>query len=143
MKLSSLIIGMVFAVGVISVLLLVFGVSFHQPLNVQGAALYNPANEMQASGSVVSTEEFTCPVSESELGEHLTLKTGDKLLQVHLAPSRILRSQKIKFTPGEQIQVVGAKVRFHGTDGLIAREIVRDNETFIFRDTTGKLLMVQ
>lgn len=143
MKLSSLIFGMLFAVGVIAVLLLVFGVSFHQPLNVQGAALYNAANEMQVSGTVVSTEEFACPVSEGELEQHVQIRTADKLLQVHLGPSRVLRSNNVHFSPGEQLQVVGAKLRYRGTDGLIAREILRGDETLIFRDTAGKLLMVQ
>lgn len=143
MKLSSLIIGMIFAVGVIAVLLLVFGVSFHKPIDAQGAALYNAANEMQVTGTVVSTEQFACPVGEGELGDHLMLRTGDQLLQIHLAPSRILRSQKIKFVPGEQIQIVGAKFRYNGTDGLIAREVLRGDVTLIFRDSGGKLLLVQ
>jgi len=143
MKLSSLIIGMVFGVGVIAVLLMISGVSFHQPLTSQGAALYNASNEIQAAGVVMSTEEFACPVSEGELEWHFMLKTGDKQLQVHLAPSRILRSNKVQFSAGEQVQVVGAKVKYRGTDGLIAREILRGDETLIFRDTAGKLLMVQ
>jgi hypothetical protein len=143
MKLSSLIIGMLSAVAVIAVLLLAFGVSFHQPVTAQGAALYNPANEIQAEGTVVSTEEFDCPVSEGELAGHLVLKTGGKLLQVHLAPSRILNSQNIHYSPGEQIRVVGASFRYQGNDGLIAREISRGNEIITLRDATGKLLLVQ
>jgi hypothetical protein len=143
MKLSSLVIGMLFGVAVIAGILMISGVSFHRPLTSQGAALYNAANEAQITGVVVSTEEFACPVSEGELEQHFTLRTGDKLLQIHLAQSRILRSNKIQFTPGEQIQIVGAKLRYRGTDGLIAREILRGDETLIFRDTAGQLLMVQ
>ncbi|MBZ5598917.1 MAG: hypothetical protein LAN83_11400 [Acidobacteriia bacterium] len=142
MKLSSLFIGMIFAVAVIAVLLMVFGVSFHRPL-AQGAALYNPANEVVVKGAVHQIQEFACPVSEGEMGAHLMLKTGDGLLQVHLAPARIMRSQNLTFAPGDQIEVVGAKFRFQGEDGVIAREIIRGNESFIFRDPQGKLLMMQ
>jgi len=134
---------MVLGVGVIAVLLMISGVSFHQPLTSQGAALYNASNEMQVAGVVVSTEEFACPISEGELEWHFMLKAGDKQLQVHLAQSRILRSNNIQFSPGEQVQVVGAKLKYRGNDGLIAREILRGDETLIFRDTAGKLLMVQ
>jgi hypothetical protein len=143
MKLSSLFIGMIFAVAVIAVLLMVFGVSFHRPLPVQGAALYNPANEVAVKGVVQEVQEFACPVGEGEMGTHLMLKTGDGVLQVHLAPARIMRSQNLTFAPGDQIEVVGSKFRFQGQGGLIAREVIRGNESFIFRDPQGKLLITQ
>lgn len=90
MKLSSLLYGMVFAVVVISVLLLILGVNFHPPASVQGAALYNPSNEITTNGVVQEVQEFDCPVSEGELGTHLMLKTADGVLLVHLAPVRIM-----------------------------------------------------
>jgi hypothetical protein len=137
-----MLIGMLFAVAVIAVLLMVFGVSFHRPL-AQGAALYNPANEVVIKGAVDRVEEFACPVGEGEMGQHLMLRTGNGIVQVHLAPARIMRSQNLAFAPGDQIEVVGAKFRYRGNDDLIAREIIRGNESFIFRDSQGKLLMMQ
>ena len=142
MKLSSLLIGMLFAVAVIAILLMVFGVSFHRPL-AQGAALYNATNEVAVKGVVQQIQEFACPVGEGEMGTHLMLKTDNGVLQVHLAPARIMRSQNLTFAPGDQIEVVGAKIRLQGQDGLIAREIIRGNESFIFRDPQGRLLMMQ
>jgi len=143
MKMSSFLYGLVFAVVVISVLLLIAGVGFHRPVTVQGAALYNPAKEIVAKGVVQEVEEFDCPVSEGELGSHLLLKTDDGVLQVHLAPVRIMSGQGLHFASGDQIEVVGAKVRLMGKNGLIAREITRNNESYIFRDREGKLLLTQ
>jgi len=143
MKLRSLLYGMVFAVVVISVLLLILGVGFHRPVSLQGTALYNAANEVMVKGVVQEVQEFDCPVSEGELGTHLMLKTTDGVLQVHLAPVRVMAGQKINFAPGDEIQVVGAKVRIQGKNGLIAREVTRGNEMFVFRDSVGKLMMVQ
>jgi hypothetical protein len=143
MKISSLLYGLVFAVVVISVLLLIAGVGFHRPVTVQGAALYDPANEIVAKGVVQEVQEFDCPVSEGEVGSHLLLKTADGVLQVHLAPVRIMSGQGLSFAPGDQIEVVGAKVRLAGKKGLIAREITRGNESYIFRDREGKLLLTQ
>jgi len=143
MKLSSLLLGVVFAGVVIVVLLLVLGVRFHDTTSLQGAALYNAANEVTVKGVVTGVEEFDCPVSENELGLHLMLKTADEVLQIHLGPSRILQGQKLGFAPGDQLQVVGARIRLYGKNGLIAQEITRGNESFIFRDHDGKLLMVQ
>jgi hypothetical protein len=143
MRISSLLYGMVFAVVVVVVLLLIMGVSFNRPVSVQGAALYHAADEVVVGGRVQEVQEFDCPVSEGELGSHLMLKTGDGMVQVHLAPVRIMRGQKLSFAPGEQISVVGSKIRLNGKNGVIAREITRGNETFIFRDSSGKLLLVQ
>jgi hypothetical protein len=143
MKLSSLLYGMVFAVAVLSVVLLILGVNFHAPVTVQGAALYNRSNEITAKGVVKEVQEFDCPVSESELGSHIMLKTADGILQVHLAPVRIMNGQKLSFAPGDQIEVVGSKVRIAGQKGVIAREVTRGNEIFTFRDREGKLLLTQ
>jgi hypothetical protein len=143
MKISSLLYGLVLAVVVIAVVLLILGVNFHSPVTAQGAALYNPSNEITAKGVVQEVQEFDCPVSEGELGSHLLLKTADGVLQVHLAPVRIMRGQNLSFAPGDQVEVVGSKVRLAGENGLIAREITRGNESYIFRDRTGKLLLTQ
>jgi len=143
MKLASLLYGMVFAVATIAVLLLILGGNFHRPVTAQGAALYNPAEEVTVTGVVQEVQDFDCPVSEGEIGSHLLLKTSDGVLQVHLAPVRIMTSQKLSFTPGEQLEVVGARIRLAGKKGLIAREITRGNESIIFRDGQGRLLLVQ
>jgi translation initiation factor IF-1 len=143
MKLSSLLAGAISAIAVIAVILLIAGVHFERPASVQGAALYNPANEIVFKGAVKEVQEYTCPVSEGEMGEHLIVKTEDGVVQVHLAPGRILRSQKISFASGDQISVVGSRFRWHGNNDVIAREITRGNENFVFRDHQGKLMLVQ
>lgn len=143
MKLSSLILGTLSAVAVIAVLLLVFGVSFHRPPAVQGAALYDPAQEVLVKGVVKDVREYACPVSEGEMGNHLMLQTANGVVEVHLAPGRVMRSLNLKFSPGEQIEVLGAKAPSLGRDDLIAREITRGNESIVFRDPHGKLMLVQ
>jgi hypothetical protein len=142
-RILNLLYGMAFAVVVCAVLLLVLGVSFHRPAPAQGAALYNPAAESLVRGVVQEELDFDCPVSEGEMGRHLMLKTSEGVLQVHLAPARIMSSHGFSFVRGDQIEVRGALVRLAGTNGIIAREITRGNETIIFRDGQGKLLLVQ
>jgi translation initiation factor IF-1 len=143
MKLSSFVLGAVFAVAVIAVVLLIAGVSFHTPIRGQGAALYDPAHEVVLKGIVEQEQEFACPVSEGELGDHVMLKTADGVVQVHLAAGRIMRSQNIKFAPGDNIEVLGSKVRIAGNDSVIARQITRGDVIYVLRDQSGKLLVVQ
>jgi len=142
MKISSLFYGMGFAVVVGVVLLLIMGVSFHRPISAQGAALYNASDEVVVGGLVQEVQEFDCPVSEGEFASHLMLKTRDGVLQVHLAPVRIMAGQKLSFAPGDQIEVVGSRIKLNGQRGVIAREISRGGETFIFRDREGRLVLV-
>ena len=114
MKLSCLLLGSLSAVAVVAVLLLIFGVSFHHP-TAEGSALYNPANEVMMTGTVIETKEFACPVSEGEMGSHVLLRTGSGVVTVHMAPGRVVRSQKMSFHPGDTLSVLGSKSRVTGT----------------------------
>jgi len=143
MKTSCFVIGGVCAIAVMTIILLVTGVRFERPLTTQGSALYNPASETSVTGVVQDFKSFACPVSEGEDGGHLIVKTENSVVRVHLAPGRILRSQNITFIPGEQISVVGARFRFESGEDLIAREITRGNSNYVFRDRSGKLMLVQ
>lgn len=142
MKPFSLLLGSILSVAVIAVLLLTFGVKPRGPAE-QGAALYNVATESTVKGAVRAVEDFTCPVSESEMGRHLRLQTDKGIVQVHLAPARVMRSQKFTFSPGDQIEVLGSQLSLQGQDSIIAREITRGNESFFIRDREGKLLLMQ
>ncbi len=143
MKISSILSGLGFALVVAVVLLLIMGVHFQRPMPEHGAALYNPAAETIVRGVVTEVNDFVCPVSDGEIGSHLKLQTPTGIVQVHLAPARIMRGQKLSFAPGEQLVVVGSQARMLGKQDLIAREIERGNETMIFRDASGKLLLTQ
>ncbi len=143
MKLSSFLLALLGTALVIGVLFVVLGVNFHRPLPAQGAALYDPAHEVTVKGLVEEERDFPCPVSEGEIEGHLMLKTADAAIQLHLAPGRIMRSHQLHFALGDQITVVGSKVRMYGKDDIIVRNITRGNEEFVFRDHVGKLMLVQ
>ena len=143
MKLSSVLCGVTFACVVVVVLLLIMGVHFQRPLPAQGTAIYDPAKETLVKGVVTEVSDFACPVSEGEIGSHLMLQTANGVVQVHLAPARIMRGQKLSFARGDQLEVVGSQFRMRGENDLIAREITRGNETLVFRDPKGKLLITQ
>jgi hypothetical protein len=42
------------------------------------------------------------------------------------------------FARGDKVEVVGSKVKFNGSDAIIARELTRGQDTFTFRDKDGK-----
>lgn len=143
MKLSSFFLGTIFAIAVIASLLLIVGVKFQSPPAGQGAALYNPASETFLKGVVRETRDFACPVSEGEIGSHLMLETAEGVVLVHLAPGRVMRSHQLSFAVGDQLQVVGSRVRVGGNQDIIAREITKGDAIYVFRDPEGKLLLIQ
>lgn len=143
MKLKGLLFGMGVAIAVFAALLLIFGVRFQAPMSTQGPALYSAQTEATVSGVIAEIREFSCPVNDGELGYHFTMKTEKGVVQVHLVADRIMRSQAIKFVPGDRVEVVGSQFHFQGSDDLIARQIKRGDETFIFRDQQGAVMMVQ
>jgi len=143
MKLSSFLIAICCTAFAVVVLMVGLGVKFHRPVQAVGASLYDPAHEVTLQGTVEDLRDFSCPVSEGEVGGHLLLKTSTGIVQVHLAPGRILRSHHITFSPGEPVTVTGSQIRMMGSVDVIAREIDRGNEQLILRDSAGKLMLVQ
>jgi len=141
MKPFSLLLGSILSVAVIAVLLLTFGMK--PGPSEQGAALYNVATENTVKGTVRAVEDYTCPVSENEMGRHLRMQSATGTMEIHLAPARVMRSQKFSFSPGDQIEVLGSKVKIQGQESIIAREVTRGNETFFIRDRQGRLLLIQ
>jgi hypothetical protein len=142
MKLSSIFLATFCAIVLIAVLMLMLGINVHR-VPAQGAKLYNPGTEVTMKGVVAEVKDFACPVSEGEMGSHLMLKTGEEMVQVHLAPGRIMRSNKLSFGAGDQLTVIGSKVQLYGNNDVIAREIIRGNEDFVLRDREGNSMLVQ
>lgn len=101
----------------------------------QRARMYNPANETTLKGTV---EEVTTVTGRRGWnGTHLTLKTEDKTIDVHLGPASFLKEKGFSLAKGDQIEVTGAKTEFGASEALIAREVKKGSETLILRDAQG------
>ena len=101
---------------------------------------YDPASETKITGVVEEVKEYQCPVSGT-LGYHLVLRSGEQLHVIHVAASKFLRDYEIEFAKGEQLEVLGVKVKLEsGEEGIMAREIKRGQNTYAFRDKDGNPL---
>lgn len=108
----------------------------------QRAPQYNAATEVKVEGVVQEVHQYWCPVNGDE-GTHLMVKTDTGTLEVHVAPLRFLQGNGVSFSKGDQIQVVGSMVIYQGHDAMIARKITRGDETFAFRQPSGRPLWVE
>jgi len=99
------------------------------------APRYDTSTETTLIGSVEDVLNTTSPQGRG--GTHLTLKTEKETINVHVGPSWFLAEKEISFAKGDQITVTGSRVKFEGSDALIAREIKKGEQTISLRDAQG------
>src|SRR5689334_20371815 len=74
-----------------------------KPQSGAGVPKYNPATEVTVKGSVEEVRDRTCPVSRG-MGSHVILKTADdKTIEVHLAPTKFVKTYELVFAKGDQL----------------------------------------
>lgn len=141
MKLSTLIAGLA-AVVAVGFVIWSFQAFPGRQVSASGATVYHPTAEVQLTGFVRDVREFVCPEGGHEMGAHLMLQTGTGgVMEVHLLPSRLMRSRNLSFAPGDRITVLGSEVRVFDRHDVIAREIDRNNEKIILRDEQGNMVV--
>jgi DNA/RNA endonuclease YhcR with UshA esterase domain len=102
---------------------------------------YDVSDVVTVQGVVQEVQEFYCPISGDE-GTHLMVKTENGTVQVHIAPARFLRSNNMDFNRGDEIQVLGSRIIYHGRGAIIARTVTRGGQTVAFREANGHPLWV-
>jgi uncharacterized protein YdeI (BOF family) len=68
----------------------------------------------------------------------LMVKSGNDTVQIYLSPKPFEDEMGISFAKGDEISVTGSKVKQVDSDVILAREIVKGTDTFMFRDDKGK-----
>ena len=100
---------------------------------------YATASEQTMRGWVVETKDFQCPVTGT-VGSHITVKNEISSVEVHLAPTSFMKQYEINIRKGDSVTVVGSKIMFEGKGALLAKSVAIGNETYNFRDQSGKPL---
>lgn len=97
---------------------------------------YDLATEATFKGTVVDTSERDCPVSGT-MGYHIVLKHDGATIEVHVAASKFMKAYDLAVNKGDQVEVIGSKVKFEGVDTILARELKHGEESLVFRDKKG------
>jgi hypothetical protein len=99
------------------------------------ATPYNTSAEVTLKGTVVS---ISTVLSGGQWGGlHLVLKTENQTIPVQVGPPSFLAQNKMTLVRGDQIEVIGAKGNFLGTDAVMVREITKGNQHLRLRDAKG------
>jgi hypothetical protein len=96
---------------------------------------YDVHTETKMKGSV---EEVKLPRkgSEKEIA-HLLLKNSTETVDVYLCPKSFLDDMGVSFGKGDEIALTGSKVKQGEADLVLAREVVKGNDTLVLRDDKG------
>ena len=101
-----------------------------------GGRMYDPQTVTTVSGEVVSADTISGPRGGYQ-GLHLTLKTDQETIPVHLGPKQFLDQQPIKFAAGDKVEVIGSRVTFDGKPVILAAEVKKGGQSLQLRDANG------
>ena len=96
---------------------------------------YDLHTEAKMKGTV---EELKLPPKGSEKeAVHLLVKSGTDSVDVYLCPKSFFDDMGMGFSKGDEIALTGSKVKQGEADLILAREVVKGNDTFVLRDAKG------
>lgn len=99
-----------------------------------------PKYDLQTETKIKATiEEVKLPPkgSEREIA-HLMVKSGADTLDVYLCPKSFMDDMGMDFGKGDEISLTGSKVKDGDADLILAREVVKGNNSFVLRDGKGE-----
>jgi hypothetical protein len=102
---------------------------------MQGMPRYDTATEVTLRGTITKVETHTGRMGWN--GTHLVVSFEAETVTVHVGPSNYLHQQGFSFAAGEQIDVTGSRIKFEGSDVLIAKEIKRGEKVLVLRNSEG------
>jgi hypothetical protein len=86
----------------------------------------------------VTVDEVKLPPKGSEKGgAHLLVKSGTDSVDVYLCPKSFFDDMGMSFSKGDEVTLTGSKVKLGEEDLILAREVVKGNDTFVLRDEKG------
>jgi len=96
---------------------------------------YDSSAETKMKGVV---EELKLPPkgSEKEIA-HLLVKNDTGTVDVYLCPKSFFDDMGMGFSKGDELSFTGSRVKQDGADLILAREVVKGNDTFVLRDAKG------
>jgi hypothetical protein len=94
---------------------------------------YDLSTESKMKATV---QEVNLPAKSSEIA-HLLVKIGTDTFDVYLCPKAFLDDMGVNFSQGEDIVLTGSRIKQGDAELILAREVVRGNDTLVLRDEKG------
>jgi hypothetical protein len=96
---------------------------------------YDLHTEMKTKGTV--DEVNLLPLGSKKDLTELIIKSGDDKIHIYVCPKTFEEEMGISFSKGDEISVMGSKVKQEALEVILARELVKGTDTLVFRDGKG------
>jgi hypothetical protein len=96
---------------------------------------YNPATTVTVSGIIASVRDV--PAGQPLEGVHVMLKSKTSNVEVYLGPASFLKFLRTGYAVGEEIDIMGSRVKAGSADVVLAREVNDGITTIELRDVFG------
>lgn len=103
--------------------------------NTAATLKYDPKAETKLNGTLEEIKLFDFATRKDFV--ELIIKSGDGKFTVYVCPKPFQDELGIIFTKGDAISVTGFKVKQEESDVILARELVKGQDTLLFRDDKG------
>ncbi len=102
----------------------------------QDAPKYDVATETKFKATV---EEVKTLGTREPKETHLLVRTDKGLVELCLCPAKFLSEMEFTFAKGDKLDVTGSKAKdaIDGSEVVLVREIVKENNSIVLRDKTG------
>lgn len=101
----------------------------------QKAPKYDKATEVKLSTAIDSVKAVTVDGQERV---SLMVKDGADLVEVYVAPKAFLADMSTEFAKGDQVEITGSKLKNDNGVLILAREVIKGNNTLVLRDKAGE-----
>jgi hypothetical protein len=101
-----------------------------------GTPKYDASTETKMKGTV---EDLKIPEKghEKEI-VHLLMKNADETVDLYLCPKSFIDDMGVTFSKGDEISFTASKITLGGSEIMLAREVVKGQDTLVLRDDKGK-----
>ena len=98
---------------------------------------YDPMTVIDVMAAVTDVREM--PRGSPLSGVHLAVKAESETMDIYLGPIEFVKQFDIRFIKGDQIQIIGSKVKLgSGASVVLAREVRKDEITLYCRQKRGE-----
>ena len=77
------------------------------------------------------------PTGSGKQVAYLLVKSGSDSVDVYLCPKSFFDDMGMSFSKGDEVTLTGSKVKQGEADLVLAREVVKGDDTFVLRDDRG------
>ena len=111
------------------------GICQDSPKASSAAPKYDLKAETKLNGTLEEVKLFDFATRKDFV--ELVVKSGEVKIVVYVCPKPFQDEMGITFTKGDAITITGAKVKQQESEVILARELVKGQDTLLFRDDKG------